>query len=91
MAEMTRAEARAEAARRALHVVQWLEVSGNEPVTALVREELKKIEAWLRKQMMAGDKVAEKRVGKELGRQVRAPKKLERQIEALARKARGGP
>ena len=89
MAELTRVEARAEAARMALHMVQWLEVSGNGPAADLVREELRKIEAWLRKQMMAGDRLAEKRVGKELGRQVRPPRKLERQIEALARKAKG--
>lgn len=88
MADLTREEARAKAAGAALDMVRWLSVEGEGPDAELVREELKKIEAWIRKQALAGDKLAEKRVAKELGRQVRAPKKLERQIEALARKAK---
>lgn len=101
MAEMTREEARSEASMIALAVLaaQAHRLLGDASRAmgwagedlALVEAELKKIEAWLRRQMLAGDKLAEKRVGKELGRQVRPPKGLERQIEALARKAREGP
>lgn len=88
MAELTREEARAYAAHVILGAARGVTVEGEGRGIDLIREELKKIEAWLRKQALAGDRLAEKRVSKELGRQVRAPKKLERQIEALARRAK---
>lgn len=88
MARLTQQEARSAAAGIALDAISTARWGCIDPAdTPAVAAELRKIEAWLRKQALAGDRVADRQVSRELGRQVRPSGKFARSLEARARAA----